>query len=334
MAFRFNPTERIADGFQRIVAEQIARAQEILRNASEESVAVHEARKSIKRLRALLRLVRPSIGEKTFKSENAFLRDIGLSLSGARDRFVLTETLKKLGAEAQIEPRSLIADVCACIAGGSEASDPEQPRLAIKQADALLDAAKARLEALKFAGSQFDVVGAGLEQSYRRARLAFAEAYRSDDDEAFHEWRKGAQTHWRQMLLLAPAWPGYLGARAAEARALSQLLGDDHDLAVVVAFLQSEATTGVDEEGRACIAAKARDAQRALRAEAYARGQRLFAAGPKRLRRAVGEFWNAAAALKALEDDRAAELSGNGGNGGKARKRVTNVGRKVRKPAE
>ena len=91
--------------------------------------------------------------------------------------------------------------------------------------------AKKRFARLRLAGSGFDVVGAGLETSYRKARRAFRDAYDEPTDEAFHEWRKGAQPHWRQMTLLSRAWPEYLGARASEARSLSQILGDDHDLA-------------------------------------------------------------------------------------------------------
>ena len=66
---------------------------------------MHETRKALKRLRALLRLVRPAMGEAAFKQENAQLRDIGLSLSGARDRHVLLETVNKLEGAAGFGPQ-------------------------------------------------------------------------------------------------------------------------------------------------------------------------------------------------------------------------------------
>ena len=37
-----------------------------------------------------------AMGEQAFRAENGQLRDIGLSLSGARDRHVLLETVDKL----------------------------------------------------------------------------------------------------------------------------------------------------------------------------------------------------------------------------------------------
>src|SRR4029079_11449710 len=117
----------------------------------------------------------------------------------------------------------------------------------------------------------------GLERSYRRARRAFSAAYRNPSDEAFHEWRKGAQAHWRQMTLLSRAWPDYLGARAAEARNLSQLLGDDHDLEVLVAFVPSEPGAAMRGEQAALIERAARQRQGELRLTARPYGERLFA---------------------------------------------------------
>ena len=160
MAFRFKPTETFDAGFQRIALEQIDRAQKVLRGSGEESVAVHEARKSLKRLRALLRLVRPAVGEKAFKAENAFLRDIANSLSGARDQFVLAQTLKKLAADAQLKPQTLIDDVQQRIADAGGSCAPEHTSAAIAQAHERLDEAKTRLLSLDFSSSGFDLVGA------------------------------------------------------------------------------------------------------------------------------------------------------------------------------
>ena len=65
----------------------------------------------LKRLRALLRLVRPAMGEAAFEQENAQLRDIGLSLSGERDRHVLLETVNKLEGSAGFGRRGLVGNV-------------------------------------------------------------------------------------------------------------------------------------------------------------------------------------------------------------------------------
>ena len=173
--------------------------------------------------------------------------------------------------------KGLMGGLRACIA----AANGEGLPLSMKEAQDRLAEANDRLAELRIEGSGFDIVGAGLERSYRKARRAFAQAYHQPTDEAFHEWRKGAQAHWRQMTLLARAWPEYLGARASEARTLSQLLGDDHDLAMLVAFVHSEAATTISGEHAALIEKAARQRQAELRAAARPRGDRLFAEPPE-----------------------------------------------------
>jgi len=66
--------------------------------------AVHETRKALKRLRALLRLLRHELGEQTYARENAALRDVAAQLSSARDAAVMLSTLDGL---IQRHPRKL-----------------------------------------------------------------------------------------------------------------------------------------------------------------------------------------------------------------------------------
>jgi CHAD domain-containing protein len=299
MAFRFKLGEPFDEGSRRIAVEQIERAQGSLHDKRDQAVSVHETRKSLKRLRALLRLIRPAMGEQAFKAENSQLRDIGLSLSGARDRHVLLETVDKLERAGRFGRKGLAESLRQAIA----AANGEGAPLGTRGALARLAETKKRLADLQISGTGFEVVAPGLERSYRRARRAFSAAYREPSDEAFHEWRKGAQAHWRQMTLLSRAWPDYLGARAAEARNLSQLLGDDHDLAVLVAFVHSDAGAALRGEQAALIERAARQRQGELRLTARPYGERLFTDAPKRLRRNIGVYWNAALDAKEHELD-------------------------------
>jgi CHAD domain-containing protein len=299
MAFRFKLGEPFDEGSRRIAVEQIERAQASLHDKRDQAVAVHETRKSLKRLRALLRLIRPAMGEQVFKAENGQLRDIGLSLSGARDRHVLLETIDKLDRTAHLGRKGLADAVRQTIAAANGEGTP----LGTRQALLRLGEAKKRLADLQISGTGFEVVAPGLERSYRRVHRAFSAAYNEPSDEAFHEWRKGAQAHWRQMTLLSRAWPDYLGARAAAARNLSQLLGDDHDLAVLIAFIHSDAAAALRGEQAALVESAARRRQNDLRLTARPHGERLFADAPKRLRRNIGVYWKAAVDAKEHELD-------------------------------
>ena len=302
MAFRLKLAEPFGDGCKRIAREQIDRAQAQLKDADDPPVAVHETRKSLKRLRALLRLIRPSIGDEVFRAENAQLREIARILSGARDRHVLLETIAKLEAGAGASRHTLARNVREVLNGANGGEGPVDVA-AMRQAHSRLAEAKGRFARLRLAGGGFDLVGAGLERSYRQARRAFNAAYDELTDEAFHECRKSTQQHWRHMALLTRAWPACLGARISEARRLSQILGDDHDLAMLVAFVRSEAGARLGQERIAKVETLARQRQRELRALAKPAGARLFAEGAGALRRRIAVYWEAAVALREPDED-------------------------------
>ena len=61
MAYRFKLTEPFGKGVRRILLEQTELAGRKLGETRDHERAVHETRKHIKRIRALLRLVRPAM---------------------------------------------------------------------------------------------------------------------------------------------------------------------------------------------------------------------------------------------------------------------------------
>ena len=205
MAYRFKIDEPIGSGVRRVACEQAARAGRELEAAS--GAAVHESRKAIKRLRALLRLIRPEIGEKAFKARNAAMREIAAALSGPRDQGILLETVAKLEARYGAETAGILAPVRDLIGADAAGSQASIGRAAIEQVRGLLAREEKRFETLEIAGDGFTVLADGLEQSYRRGRKALAKARENPSDQAYHDLRKAVQWHWRQMAVLSRAWP-------------------------------------------------------------------------------------------------------------------------------
>ena len=71
--------------------------------------------------------------------------------------------------------------------------------------------------------------------------MAFGHARRQPSDENLHEWRKRLKDLLYQLRLLQAAWPTVLGAYVQEAHRLADLLGDDHDLTVLISVLRDSA---------------------------------------------------------------------------------------------
>src|SRR5947208_6085187 len=110
MAYRLNLGEPVARCVKRIAREEIGAAIDRLRGKSGagQDKAVHEARKSIKRTRALLRLVRADDGE-VYDTEGTRLRDVGRKLSRLRDAAALIAAFDGLRERyrAKLRRRSL-----------------------------------------------------------------------------------------------------------------------------------------------------------------------------------------------------------------------------------
>ena len=98
MAFCFHVNESLAKGTKRLARKQMDRALDQLsvptRSVGDE--AVHDARRRFKRIRALLRLVRKSLGKRRYNRENACFRDAGRPLTEVRDAQVLVVTFEEL----------------------------------------------------------------------------------------------------------------------------------------------------------------------------------------------------------------------------------------------
>lgn len=98
MTYRLKEQESIPIGIKRIATEQVAKAIDELSNTDDFGVdeAVHQARKRLKKTRAVVRLVRDRLGKKAYQQENARFRNLGRKLAYLRDAKVQIKTLDNL----------------------------------------------------------------------------------------------------------------------------------------------------------------------------------------------------------------------------------------------
>ncbi len=104
MTYRFKLQEPIGKGVARIGLEQIEIAEAKLASKDDISASIHDARRCLKRVRALLRLIQPGLDDGLYRREAARLAGIGKLLSGARDLDVMRQTLSKLESRLDAMP--------------------------------------------------------------------------------------------------------------------------------------------------------------------------------------------------------------------------------------
>ena len=295
MAFRLKIDEPIEKGFRRAGVEQIERAKRQLTATAAGASEVHEARKCMKRIRALLRLGRDGLGETVYREENDCFRTIAHSLAGERDHHVLLETIVKLMAETDA-PKALALKHLKDAVTATHTTSAGATNDGYAEAKTSLERAMKRFKRLRIEPDDFSALEKGLVRNYRKGLERRAIAFAENTDEAFHNWRKSVQAHWRHMALLSNAWPQLFSAQLEAARELSQILGDDHDLALLrakMAELPEDALPkGNSDEIEALIQAR----QSALRSLAKPVGDIIFAEKPKAHGRRLAEIWRGAVA--------------------------------------
>ena len=236
----------------------------------------------MKKLRALLRLVRGELGASVYRRENACFRDAAAALAGLRDADVMLVTLEKLELDEAVSGplrQALEAHRLRTGGGGRRAGrrrgdrDPQRG-----------SRARRRLAAR---GRQLRRARAGLRRMYRRGRREWRAMQKNPSVEGLHEWRKRAKELWYDHELLRELWKPVMKAVGDEAHELSDRLGDDHDLAVLLAV-------GRDHAEPAPELVEAVERRRSdLQAEAFELGARLYADRPKVFLRRLERLYEA-----------------------------------------
>jgi len=293
MAYRFKRKESVSGGVARIIDEQVTNAAENLTGANPDiNEGVHEARKSFKKARSVLRLARSGLGERLYREENSWFRDAKNSLSSVRDAEAMIETYDALGE------RFAVVKECPSLLSVREGLTARRDRIAEqdqdldRRAEELAAKLKGRAEdaeRLNLEKEGFAAIGPGLDRAYRRGRKAMKEAYKSPSDEQFHEWRKRVKDYWYQSRLMRNACPEALNPQIADLKQLSDVLGDDHDLAVFGQVLQNH--DGALEGDTSSLVYLAQGRQEELRAEARLLGKRIYAKNPKSAVKALAAHW-------------------------------------------
>lgn len=241
MAFRLTPHEPIPDGLRRIVREQFERSVALLEGPLEQrQYAVHETRKSFKRLRSLLRMLRQDMPT-VFTVENARIRDMSGLLSPYRDADAMLETLDKLH---QVAP-DLLDDKMYAPAHQALAKSRDErlnsgdgyPPVA-QQVVASLNQSLVDLEQWPMP-QNLDHMTAVLRQTYKRARKAAGKARKSMHIEDFHSWRKRVKDLQFQTQVLQDTAAGLPRKFGVSLKTLAELLGNHHDLSILDELLDS-----------------------------------------------------------------------------------------------
>ncbi len=297
--------EPLAPALQRMALAQIDLALEALAGGDGSGPSengLHAARKALKRLRALLRLLRHELGERAFARENATLREIAGQLSEARDAAVMLATLDALIARhpRRLGRRSGVRELRLRLAAEHERQRRQALADDAARAELLgeLHAFRWRVASWSLPDSRgLELVSDDLARLYRQGRKRYRRAARDRGERTItmHQWRKRVKDlRYAIEMLDRPGSQQRLRKLSRRADELGELLGEDHDLAIFAQRLHAgkkrhrhDQTWRSGRRTRKRLTQAIAARRRVLRKRALRQGRRLFRPRPKQLVRRV-----------------------------------------------
>lgn len=254
----------------RLFRSQVNRARHALKTPDDEGV--HTARKAIKRARAALRLARGPLPADRYRTLDHTVRGIGRRLAPVRDAAVALGLVDLLKAEGDLK-----ASVAKRLYGYLDAERASAWRTL--EGDGGIAVLRDELDALRLAKGELHGVDAlglhdGLARTYVRGRERLAQSVERSHAEVLHAWRRQVKHLGYQLRLLTPVWGPVLRATAREFDALSDALGDDHDLAELARLARH---ADLDEKALRAVQRLTRTRRRALQTVIWPLGARLYA---------------------------------------------------------
>jgi len=292
MSYHFVKDESVAKGTCRLVKERVEHAMKCLDQPRDEMEAVHSARKDIKKLRAILRLVRLRLGTKLYRRETDLLRDAAEKLAPVRDARVKLATIDALAEHFQerLAPKPF-PKVRAMLK-----KENDQARKIFARDDGTNDVKDLLTKMLghaddwRFGSDSWGALGPGLRRAYKAGRDAYALVQEDDSAENFHEWRKRVKDLWYHLSLLRRVWSETIDSLRKQAEVLSEYLGDEHDLAVLsdaLAAVRKKLPEDEVETLHGLIDLRRKE----LRAEALALGGKIYMEKPSVFSKRIGGYW-------------------------------------------
>lgn len=287
--YQFDPKSSAVEAtFRSIALSQIDEALQALASPNgEKRGVVHEARRRCKKLRGLLRLVRPAFPG--YGEANAAIRDAAALLSHLRDSEVLRETVDKLAESSG-------SDVVARIATHLAAEPlPEPPDDKMTEFRLRLLAVREQATGWTLKKDNDAVLLTGLRDAYRQDRERMAKALASGDPHDFHDWRKAQKYHGFHVDLLRKAAPDVLEADLKTIDKLSDLLGIHHDLAVLLLAVDADPARFGGDEDVSALRGAIDTRRKEIEERVASLGRQLLAERPRALARRFARYWKSAA---------------------------------------
>jgi len=279
VAYRVGKKEDITAGLVRLILGDVGDALADLTGIGPVEKRIHRVRQRLKRVRTLLRVLEPAFGERVVALRRQVAATARL-LSHARDADVAAASARDLAATASED----VGFERVAEALDREAAATHQNNTPVGEVKRQLAATRDEIAAL---GTDFDgaaLLDAALKRSYRRGRRAMRRARTSLATPDLHRWRKEAKHFWHLTRLARRRLPPRARRLARRLDRMSELLGRDHDHALLAERLALSRSGNTSLMRQLALVAEQR---RQLEREAFALGGAVYRRKPRAFARRI-----------------------------------------------
>jgi len=292
MAFQLHSDESVSKGFRRLARKELKIAREAVAKAQPPpDEAIHEARKSVKKVRAILQLVDNDDGTGLDRCRKR-LRSVNHTLSELRDAEVMIETLADLRKK---HPHLFSEHTYARVHRDLSARKRGAQRSAERGSawsDVVRQLRRVRRSAKGWRPTHggADALVRGIQAVHRQGCKAMTRALNRQRADDFHAWRKEIKALWYALRLVEQSD----SKLRRDIRALHQAetwLGDEHNIVVLCDQISRDATICRDSIDRDRFQLVADREQCRLREKVVARVRRLYERRSGAYARDVERMW-------------------------------------------
>ncbi|MEZ5278172.1 MAG: CHAD domain-containing protein [Opitutaceae bacterium] len=234
MPYRIRKGEGLGEAFQRILAEETARAaEESACAAHSRDQAIHQLRKRCKRVRGLLSLYREILGLAATGTDRK-IRDYSRSLAGTRSEAALAEIAHRFRLTTF---QSATPD------------ETELPPTDVALIVPLLTQVASFCGPLAMKTVRNDLLR-GIRKISNRSKKAWTIATHSPTTAHLHRWRTQVKTHWYATRLTQDLDFGKTGSSRKQLARLGEGLGIHHDLSIILDRFAGEGRSADDPDRR------------------------------------------------------------------------------------
>lgn len=266
---------------RRIALDRLSASLALGEKGASDQAAIHEMRRNIKRLRAVIALCRPGAG-RARRIDHA-LGEAGRLLAPLREGDALSALFDSL-APASADPS--LSTARAFLSAISAGDDPAARAAAIASHLATLDAIRDEIVRWRIPVDDFAELEDHLRRARRKARALMEPALADPRGETLHAWRKRVKAHGLHVRLLHPIRPARLAVEAEALERLGDLLGEARDCAILAERLEAA-------DLAPSVAAAARQHETDCLAAAAPAARALLGPGGKAQARRWRKWWRA-----------------------------------------